>query len=85
MDPSKEGCCGTHGQPGMPSAMDIAYDAHYKIEGMIRLMIKKNVFTKEEYEGEMQSLVKEIQEHHAAMQQQMADEQKENKEEKKEE
>ena len=42
---------------GAPSAQDIAFEAHYKIEGLIRLLIKKGVFTEKEYIEQMNELV----------------------------
>ncbi|MFA6088703.1 MAG: hypothetical protein WC755_02460 [Candidatus Woesearchaeota archaeon] len=56
-----EGCnCGTDDACGLPSAHDVAFEAHYKIEGLIRLLVKKKLFTESEYVAEMQELVKAL-------------------------
>ena len=56
-----EGCnCGTDDACGLPSAHDVAFEAHYKIEGLIRLLVKKKLFTESEYVSEMQELVKAL-------------------------
>ena len=56
-DCSCDDACGCEGQAGAPSAQDIAFEAHYKIEGLIRLLVKKGVFQEKEYIDQMNELV----------------------------
>ena len=44
-----------HNHP-QPTIEDIAYSSHYKIDALVNLLIKKGIFTEEDYEKEMDKL-----------------------------
>jgi len=57
----EEDCCGGHedkecGCHDQPSIEEIAFSAHYKIDALIGLLIKKGVLTEEELQKEIEAL-----------------------------
>jgi hypothetical protein len=68
----EDGCEGHN--HGMPSAQEIAIDAHYKLEGLIRVLVKKKLITQEDFINEMNQIAKEIQTQEEAFRKQMEEE-----------